>query len=453
MNTNERWLAPFQNGDFSFWGAWLVARAGGRSLLVSKQGTTITLSDELADGLQKADCPGLLALKLVQRGFGALGTHQPSYFCTKPTPRYFIIDLTGQCNYSCVYCFRDEDRAACKITSERLRDIVDYILHYCTANGVDRIGIQAWGGEPLLAIERVLEMADHFNRSPVRAAIEVETNAGIVTPEMARALRHAGIRIGVSLDGPSWAQIMQRVAKGTEDSYELTMRGLEALRRVYGKELGIISVVTKHTVGSAEELVRFFRDELGLLYVKFNLVRDNPFAREKNLVPDLEQVRRFYGELMDCVVEGWQRGAPLYEGTILTRLENMLYASRKNCCESCGCTGGRSILSFDQQGQIFPCEMTDYAEEKLGSIYDGLTLSELMQAKESSVFHRERKAEQCDGCPWWSYCRGGCTSRVHYAGQSGIDEVACAINRVLYPRIAELMVSQPELVMKMAPRP
>lgn len=446
MTSPYQSIDAFSREGFFFDGAYVIAQNDQKALLLSKTGTTLALSSSLLQALIQHQLPGLLALKLIQRGFAKTKQYIPAYFACAPKPKYFIIDLTGNCNYSCIYCFRDSSHSTCSITGETLRNIMDYIIQYCESSGTKSISIQAWGGEPLLAADRLLEMAAFFRSSPIHAAIDIETNASLITEELAGLLRSAGIRLGISIDGPEWVQNTHRPSKGPHSSYQMTMAGIETVRKHFGDNFGIISVVTKHSIHSAHELVSFFRDEQHFKYVKFNLVRDNQFAREQALVPSLEQVEAFYSSLFDAVIDGWKNGKPFTEGTIQTRLENLLYASRKNCCESCGCTGGRAIFSFDRSGNIFPCEMTDFQHEKIGSIYEPLSLESLLTARKDSLFFQTRKEPQCDVCPWWFYCRGGCTSRVHYANETGIDRYACIINKTLYPRIAQFLLEDNGLI-------
>lgn len=446
MSKNLLCIEPYDDGSFHFEGAWIAAENSERALLLGSKGSTIALSSTLCERLRDGSVSGGLGIKLIQHGLARADGISPIEFCRKPKPAYFIIDLTNSCNFDCIYCFRDGECHS-RSTNGRLQEILQYIRDYCTRHKLHRIGIQAWGGEPLLEADKIIEIAEFFAGGGICAAIEVETNGALVDDALAAKLKKHGIRLGVSIDGPRHIHERQRRARSGESSYDLTMRGIEAIKRHYGNSFGSISVVTRLTVDYPEEMVGHLV-KIGIKYAKFNIVRDNRYAREGGLLPEICQIEEFYTRLFDTICKYWRSGTEIFESTIQTRLENLVLSKRKNCCESCGCTGGRSIFSFDRFGGIFPCEMTDFAEERLGCIDDG-DLDELIEKKRESVFFRERKADICDNCPWWYFCRGGCTSRVHYCGSEGIDEVACAVNRTLYPLIAKMVVDEPALADRM----
>jgi len=448
MNVAYSWLAPFTVKDYAFQGAWIVYEGADGALLVSEQGTSIALSQEVLSCLRRQELPATLPIKLLHRGFSALDGIQYS-FHKPPHPCYFIIDLTDQCNYDCIYCFRDgANHASEKERSIPLQDILTAIQKYCNEQKIKKIGIQAWGGEPLLKSENILEISKFFRETNIKAAVEVETNAALLTENLTKQLFQAGIRIGVSIDGFRLIQESQRRARNQQSSYDQTLQGIRLLKKYYGNQFGSISVITKYSIPFVSEMVEHLR-QIGVQFAKFNIVRDNRFAREKELVPQLHEISSFYRHLFEEVCHCWENGYPFTEGTIQTRLENLALSRRNNCCESCGCTGGRSIFSFDRHGGVFPCEMTDFPEEQLGSLKETPELSELLDRNRESIFFQKGEIEECKVCPWQYYCQGGCTSRVHYAGEHGIDRVACTINTTLYPLLAELMVTQPNLAHKM----
>lgn len=369
MSENLGYIAPFDDGNFHFEGAWVVAQNCKYSLLLGVKGSSITISDTLCQKLHTGIISDGLGIKLMQHGLATIDGIQPLEFCREPKPAYFIIDLTNSCNFDCIYCFRDGE--CCKRgVNVRLGEILEYIRCYCTKKNLYRIGIQAWGGEPLLESAKVIEIADFFAGGKISAAIEVETNGSLIDDHLAATLKMHGIRLGVSIDGSRRIHERQRHARSGESSYDLTMRGVEAIKRHYGISFGSISVVTKHSVNFPEEMVEHLV-KIGIKYAKFNIVRDNRYAREGGLLPEICEIESFYTRLFGIVCQYWRNGIEIFESTIQTRLENLVLSKRKNCCESCGCTGGRSIFSFDRFGGIFPCEMTDFAEEYLGQIYDG----------------------------------------------------------------------------------
>ena len=177
--------------------------------------------------------------------------------------------------------------------------------------------------------------------------------------------------------------------------------------------------------------------------MKFNLVRDNPHAAEQGLVLGEPEIFWFAGELLDYLQAFRELGADFSEGNVEFRARNLLQRCNQSCCISHGCQGGRKMISFDQEGNIFPCEMMDFPEEKLGSIYDGESVEERMgAAMNKNRFFLPKKARRCETCPWWYYCQGGCSSRNRYLQRDGqIDGVECAWNRAIYPRLIEEIIN------------
>lgn len=439
------WIAEFEDEGYKFQGGWLAASWDDRNLLLSRQGTSIVLDNELVECLRQQELPKTLGIKLLQRGFSEAENIKDRGFGRKPFPRYFIIDLTDKCNYNCIYCFRDNNKKQCEMEKKVFDDILHFIETYCIQANQRKICIQAWGGEPLLELERVLEIPERLKEAGIHTALDVETNGALITDETAKRLYDAGIRMGISLDGSRDIHDKQRRAGNKQSSYDQTVEGLKNLQKYYGKNIGVITVVTKYNINRVDDMIDDLM-KLNLHGAKFNIVRDNRFACEQNLTPNADEIREFYRRLFEKVLECWEHGYELYESTIGTRMANVLFSDHSNCCESCGCTGGRSIFSFDMAGGIFPCELTDFEEERIGSIYDENAVSRLYCGRKDSIFAKDRTEEKCRECPWEFYCRGGCTSRVLYQGEHGIDSVACAVNSTLYPLIFELIVKRPELV-------
>jgi uncharacterized protein len=111
--------------------------------------------------------------------------------------------------------------------------------------------------------------------------------------------------------------------------------------------------------------------------------------------------------------------------------------------------GGKKMIAFDMEGRIFPCDITDYKEESIGSIFDGEELINLLEkAHKEKDFFSVRETELCSECPWWFFCKGGCTTAIKYKNGhvSGVDVSECVSNRTLYPELVDLILNEPEMV-------
>lgn len=433
----EYFLESFCQGDFTFLGAYTFSN-GKSNFLLGKNGCSVFLCEELTEQISSGKVDKNLMLKLVQHGLGYIPGKE-MFSCEKQADiRYFIIDLTKKCNFDCIYCFRDfQDHP--DIPMDTLKDVLQYILKYCQKESIKRIGIQLWGGEPLLALDRIEYVVRFFEQTNLRVSFDIETNGSLVTQEVAEKLYQWGIHVGVSLDGPPQLQNMQRpLASGTPSS-DLAEAGIKNLQKYYKNNIGGITVVTRHNFRHIKEMLDYFIYGLHLKSMKFNLVRDNDHAAEKRLALTEEEVTWFANELLDYLQAFRTLGADFTEGNVEVRLKNLLQRSRISCCISNGCQGGKKMVSFDREGNIFPCEMIDFPEEKIGSVYDDEDIAiQLKCAMKKNLFFTPKESEKCRTCPWWCYCGGGCSSRNRYLNRDGqIDEVECALNRVMYPRLIE----------------
>ena len=127
------------------------------------------------------------------------------------------------------------------------------------------------------------------------------------------------------------------------------------------------------------------------------------------------------------------------------------FRTNRNICMSNGCNGGKKLISFGMDKNLYPCELTDFREYILGTIYDDQNIKRLVTTaieKNEIKFFDKKEKPDCEKCSWWPYCKGGCTSAVIYKDEptKKVDEVTCTLNKVLYPKIIELILSDSKIV-------
>lgn len=438
------WIDGFSDGRFRFLGAYCVYE-GDWSILISKNRTSIILSRGLLKSIKEHQVPNELQFKLVERFMASYDDFFLPIQCEMMPLNYFIIDITKKCNLGCVYCFRKRE---CNdtITEGQLNEILNSIYRYCENNNVRSICVQMWGGEPLTAFERIEQVHNYFADRKVKLKIDIETNGTLITDEMARKLHQMGISIGVSVDGSHYTHNRQRAFADEKPSFENVKNGINCLQKYFGSGFSSLTVVTKYNVNCLKEMLKEMIFSLGLRSFKFNIVRDNRNAAEGGLSPSLTQVQMFYEELINEMLSYYQMGIIISEGNIAARLSNLLTASAENYCCSNGCGGGRKLVSVDFNGDVYPCELTDFKELKLSNVTDADPFQHELLYQNSREFNFEKWEDDCGDCPWQCYCCGGCSSRLYYNGQkSGIDKYECTVNKTIYPRLAEIICEFPQM--------
>lgn len=226
--------------------------------------------------------------------------------------------------------------------------------------------------------------------------------------------------------------------------------GIHILNKYYDGKFGFITVVTKRNYSEINTIVKYFTSVLSLFSGKFNIVRDNANIEGKNLLLNATEIKGFAEDLY-CLVEMYNlMGIKFDETNIMTRVRNLTGRENTSCCASNGCYGGISLISFDKYGNIYPCDLTDSEELRIGSIYEGSqrkngsTLVKMMgDSIKSNRYFDAISDKDCVMCPWNYFCKGGCRAAAYYKNISGVvDEVECLFNKTIYPLIIRSILSK-----------
>lgn len=453
MNTGSS-IPSFRDESLgiAFNGAY-VFECADRSLLINENGYIILLDNALLSQLKQHCLNEELTMLLIQHRFASMDEVELPIMQTdkRVHPVFFMIDLTNRCNMACRYCLRDgEDSLDANVTSaETIEKICQYIINYCRSYDETKITIQPWGGEPLLEKERIFQIQDILQNSGIDPCITIETNGILLSESMIQELRQRNIWVSVSIDGPAAVHDTQRVFHNGSPTHSVVERNLIRLYEAYEGNISVIATVTRETYSRIDDIICYLVKELHLQNIKINFVHKSSFVDNTDLCMTSEEIGFSALQILKTLINLTKEDYTVSDYNIYTKLMNLLFNQRNDVCICDGCHGGRRMITFDYHGNVFPCDVTDYPEECLGNISTEPDLVSMVEkAIPQKSYFKEKKQPQCGSCPWYCYCRGGCTVHVKTQGDEppAVDEIECAVNRTLYPELVRLIISEPQTV-------
>jgi uncharacterized protein len=122
---------------------------------------------------------------------------------------HLVITPTLSCNFKCYYCFESNNakKNNSSICTEVQNDIIDFIITSIEHNGIKKVNITWYGGEPLIRQEIIFSMQqrinDICNSQEIVVYAEIITNGVLLSQKTCDLLYELGIkRIQVTIDGP-----------------------------------------------------------------------------------------------------------------------------------------------------------------------------------------------------------------------------------------------------------
>jgi uncharacterized protein len=185
-----------------------------------------------------------------------------------------VVKVAERCNLNCTYCYmyNHADQSWLRrpkiMSDEVFERLLDRMEQHCAAHPGHRMSFTFHGGEPMLIGKRRLARYARRARERLGSALfgmGMQTNGTLVDDEWVDVLREAGIRTGVSLDGPPNINDAARVDHRGRGSHDAAVEGLLKLRDG-GVFDGVLCVINPEFDGL--EVYDYFRS-LGLTWISF----------------------------------------------------------------------------------------------------------------------------------------------------------------------------------------
>lgn len=346
-----------------------------------------------------------------------------------------VLQPTSFCNLSCSYCYLPDKDKKHKMTSDITSKLSDDILHEGRY-----VNVLWHAGEPMASgLSHFSELLSPFKSNKFVTHI-IQTNGTLINQEWCDFFKENNFHIGVSIDGPDWANA-NRVDRKGKPSYEKTIEGINKLK-ANGLKFIVIAVVDFATLDKAKELYEFFCG-LGCDWVGIN-IEENECANEREICDD-NRVAHFWEELFSA----W------YSNPIIEMRE---ISSTLSWFEDIN--SNEQFNLSDYKIDLFPSisyngDFVVLSPELLGGVNDNYKNFVAGNVKTKSIFDVERSVhsinyvndfskgvlmckEQCD---YFSFCRGGQASNKFYeTGQLAVTETMYCRNSK--KRVVDAIINQ-----------
>jgi len=319
---------------------------------------------------------------------------------------YLELIISEVCNFRCTYCIHFNNlETSGRINNPKkfmqfdtAKEAIDRYLEILSRHGKSVAEINFGGGEPLLAwpvIKQVLEYCRATYGSEFEFCFSINTNASLITSEIAVILKEYCVKIASSLDGLREGNDCVRLTKLGDGTFYQIICGFDTLAQAGYPLDGIAVTVTEKNFHKLDESIIDWAVARGMKNVRIDIdVIDIVDIPIDDVVAKLMRIRRYAATRGVDVPGFWSRPA-----------ENLNESTLESRVAFCGAVRGNNMC-VDPSGNIYGC---GYSTTQIG------TLSEIQSFyAPGSAYHNFIKnhltgvMEMCKGCMIEGQCSGGC---------------------------------------------
>ena len=342
----------------------------------------------------------------------------------------FVISL--RCEHSCHYC-QVSRVSSNKVLYDMSEETAAKAVELVFRSPSDYLKIEFQGGEPLLNFETIRQAVESSERKAVETGKQIEfvitTNLALISDEILDYCREHGIYISTSLDGPSDIHNQNR-PRPEKNSYELTVQGIEQVRRTLGQDsVSALMTATRLSLNYPKEIINEYVNQ-GFHSIFLRSLSPYGFAEKtKNLTGyTIEEFLNFYVVSLDYIIELNKKGiffVETFAQIILTRILTPFSTGYVDLQSPAGAGIGVAVYNYD--GDVYAsdearmlAEMND-TRFKMGNvhqnsweeIFGGDVVRDLVNA--SNV----ESIPVCSDCAFQSFC--GADPVFHYGTQGDLS--------------------------------
>lgn len=339
------------------------------------------------------------------------------------------LHVSNACNLDCPYCYVHKSAEA---MDERTGIAsVDAVIESACSHGFRAVKLKYAGGEASLNKKLVLSLDSYARARAAELGLALEASLlsnGVALPtSFVVALRQAGVRIMISLDGVGGDHDVQRPTVAGKPSFRAVERTIGRLLVLDHPPHLSITITSRNAAGTANA-VRFALDR-GLTF-SLNFFRDNDCASAAH--DDLQYTD---GQMIDGLLAAFaviEENLPQWSvlGSILDR--GQLLEPRQRPCGV-----GHDYVVIDQSGKVAKCHME--IERTIGDVFHDDPLQLVRDDTKTTLNLLVEEKEGCRECTWRYWCSGGCPVATFRAtGRYDVKSPNCAIYKAIYPEALRL---------------
>ena len=322
-----------------------------------------------------------------------------------------IKPASADCNLGCRYCFyyqRPTDpydfHEKHRMNEDVLESMISQYLGF--AGKYTSFGWQ--GGEPLLMglsfFRRVVELQQEHGYNGQYVGNNVQTNATLVTPDLAKLFHDYNFLLGVSLDGPEEIHNHYRKYPSGRGSFHRVMESIQILNQ-YQVEFNILAVVNDLTAKIPDETFKFFLEN-GFFYLQY--IPAVEFDKKTGEILDFSVKVEDYGNFLCRLFDLWyNNGQPMASIRIFENIAAIYMGIDSEACiyrDECG-----TYAVVEHNGDVYPCDFFVDEEWRLGNLTE-TPLKDIILSQKAKEFNRRKSQSypECSDCKWHFICRCGC---------------------------------------------
>jgi uncharacterized protein len=339
------------------------------------------------------------------------------------------------CNIDCTYCFFLSKEALYPNDKSRMSQVTleAYLRQLIESHRVPEVTVAWQGGEPTLMkldfFRRSIELVEQYRRPGQTVRHTFQTNGLLLDDDWCAFFKQHDFLVGLSVDGPRELHNTYRVDRRGHGTFDLVMKGWQALRR-HGVEFNILCTVNAANQHHGRAVYRFFRDEMKAKWIQFIPIIERAteqtitlankgwserpgqprvlYTQTGNLVTERTVGPEQYGRFLVDVFEEWLRRDV---GTVFVQLFDVTleaYFGRHHLCIHAPTCGYGPAL--EHNGDLYTCDHFVEPNYKLGNIHETHTMK-LMASPAMRKFGQDKLdtlTGQCRNCAVRPVCNGGC---------------------------------------------
>ena len=346
---------------------------------------------------------------------------------------HLTVLTTLQCNFACDYCLQgdhgDYNKHATKMSMETTGRVVEWLKEHLDSIKPKRLALTFFGGEPLLNLPVMYELAERAWSETQLRGVELEinaiTNGLLLTPEVVNRLKPYGLNgFKVTLDGDQATHDRMRPLRGGQGTFDKIIANVRSVAGMCNIAVG--GNFDEQSVDSYPALLDFLKEQDfadSLVKVAFKpIISTEPKLSTDGLIP-LTAVdssgKALGGGCMTAAGAGGGAGSPCDSCHFLDEKMSFLREETKKRgfhtldgvhmgpCE----IHMKHAYTLGTDGSLYACP--GFATEPAESVGHIATDQNPMQERAAERFDALGPWRSCGDCSFIPVCAGGCSVASH----------------------------------------